>query len=88
MFVNGQLINKTIVSSDNNYSLDGMINPTFQNTGETAVLIDGRNVLPGESFAVNAPNVILTNSISIVFESEPEKANILHVGYVQTTVTI
>lgn len=88
MFVQGQLINKTIVNSENDYSLDGMINPTFQNTGETAVLIDGRKVLPGESFAVNAPNVILTNSISIVFEKEEGKANILHLGYVQTTVTI
>lgn len=88
MFVSGKLVNNTIVNSENNFSLEGMINPTFQNTGETAVLIDGRKVLAGESFAINAPNVILNNSISIVFETEAGKANILHVGYVQTTITL
>ena len=88
MFIEGKLINKVITSSDNDYSLKGMINPTFQNTGETAVLIDGRKVLAGESFSINAPNVILQNKISIVFESEADKANILHVGYVETSVVI
>lgn len=88
MFIDGHLVNKTITSSDNNYSLDGMINPTFQNTGETAVLIDGRKVLSGESFSVNAPNTILRNSISIIFENETGKANIIHVGYVQTILTV
>lgn len=88
MFIDGHLVNKTIVSSDNNYSLDGMINPTFQNSGETAVLIDGRKVLPGESFSVNAPNTILRNEISIIFENEIGKANIIHVGYVKTILTV
>lgn len=82
-FQPGNMRNKIIARNDNNFSLAGMINPTFQNQGTNYVVIDGRTVLPGESFTVNAPNVVLQNSIAIKFESDMAKTNILYVGYVE-----
>lgn len=86
MFIEGQLTNTIITESQNEFPLKGMICPTFQNTGDAFVLIDGIKVASGESYAINAPCVILTNSISVVFENDPLKSRILHIGYVQTTV--
>lgn len=88
MFVEGQLVNTVVTDSHNEFPLKNMINPTFQNSGEASVLIDGRKVEAGESYAVNAPNVILLNSISIIFENDPSKSKILHIGYVRTSTTI
>lgn len=88
MFIEGQLINTVITENQNDFPLYGMINPTFQNSGEASVLIDGRKVESGESFAINAPNVILTNAISITFENDPAKTKVLHLGYVKTSTTI
>lgn len=88
MFIEGQLVNTVITDSQNDFPLKGMINPTFQNSGEASVLIDGRKIEAGESYAINAPNVILTNNVSIIFENDSTKARILHLGYVQTSTTI
>ncbi|MFV5702194.1 hypothetical protein ACM55F_10010 [Flavobacterium sp. XS2P12] len=84
MFVPGELINEVITANHANYSLKDMINPTFQNDGEATVFIDGRIVKKGESYAINAPNVILQNEISITFEPDQSKSKILYVGFVKT----
>lgn len=86
MFVPGELKNEAITSNRPNYSLKDMINPTFQNDGEATVYIDGRVVKKGESYAINAPNVILQNEISITFEPDQNKSKILYVGFVKTTL--
>lgn len=88
MFINGKLVNTVLTDSHNDFPLKGMINPTFQNTGEASVLIDGREIKTGESYAINAPNVILTNNVSIIFENDPAKTKVVHVGYVETSITI
>ncbi len=86
MFVKGELRNALIDSNHSNFPLKDMINPTFQNEGASFVLIDGRKVEPGQSYAINAPNVILQNTISITFESDPSKTKILYLGFVKTTL--
>jgi len=65
-FKKGELRNETISENSPNYSLSGKVGVTFQNYG-CAVVINGLKVLTGESFAINVPNVILTNDISILF---------------------
>lgn len=84
MFVAGELKNALINGNHSNYPLKDMINPTFQNEGTAKVFIDGREVRPGQSYAVNAPNVILQNTVSITFEPDPAKTRILYVGFVKS----
>lgn len=84
MFINGELKNAVITANHANYSLKGMINPTFQNEGTATVYIDGRKVESGQSYSVNAPNVILQNEVPIQFEPDASKTKILYVGYAIT----
>lgn len=86
MFVNGTLKNELIKDNHSNYPLKDMINPTFQNEGTSNVFIDGRKVEPGQSYAINAPNVILQNTVSITFDPDKTKTRILYVGFVKTTL--
>lgn len=79
----GNLKNDFINQSKTGFSLKGKINPTFQNEGTAYVMIDGRKILPGESYSINVPNVILQNSIAITFEPDSNKTKILYVGYVE-----
>lgn len=75
------LKNRIITSDQSQFDMKGMMNPTFQNQGETFVFIDGRKLMPGESFPVNIPNTILQNTLPIYFEKDAAKQNILYVGY-------
>jgi len=79
----GKLKNELVNQSQSQYSLLGKICPTFQNEGTASVYIDGRKLLTGESYSVNAPNVILQNSIAITFDIDPTKTKILYVGFVE-----
>lgn len=79
----GNLKNDFINQSQTRYPLKGKINPTFQNEGTAYVVIDGRKILPGESYSVNVPNVILQNAIAITFEPDTAKTKILYVGFVE-----
>lgn len=80
----GNLNNKIITKNHSQYSLLGMVNPTFQNQGTANVYIDGRLIQPNESFAINCPNIILQNAIPITFENDPAKTKILYVGFVNS----
>lgn len=77
----GNLINTVIKDNHSALSLEGMINPTFQNQGEASVTIDGRILLPEETYTVFAP-VVLQNAIPIVFEEDKTKKRKLFLGYV------
>ncbi len=77
----GNLVNKLIKDNHSTYSLEGMVNPTFQNQGESSVTIDGRVLGPGETYSVYAP-IVLSNSISIAFENDNTKTRALYLGYV------
>ena len=79
----GKLKNELVNQSQSQYSLSGKICPTFQNEGTASVYIDGRKLLTGESYSVNAPNVILQNSIAITFDTDPTKTKILYIGFVE-----
>ena len=79
----GVLRNILVTKTNLNYPLKGKINPTFQNEGTAVAYIDGRKLLPGESYSVNVPNVILQNNIPITFESDPSKKPILYIGFVE-----
>lgn len=79
----GKLRNVLVSQSSSNYSLEGKINPTFQNEGTAIAYIDGRKLNPGESYSINVPNVILQNKIPVTFESDPSKTRILYVGFVE-----
>lgn len=77
----GNLVNKLIKDNHSSFSLEGMVNPTFQNQGEASVTIDGRVLAPGETYSVFAP-VVLQNAIAIAFESDSTKTRALYLGYV------
>lgn len=79
----GNLKNDFINQSKTGFSLKNKINPTFQNEGTAYVVIDGRKILPGESYSINVPNVILQNAIAITFDPDSTKTKILYVGYVE-----
>lgn len=81
-FQTGNVRNQLIRLDTSQFSMLGMVNPTFQNQGTAYVFIDGRKVLPGESFSVNCPNVVLQNAISIAFENDNSKTRQLYVGFV------
>lgn len=77
----GNLVNQLIKDNHSAFSLAGMVNPTFQNQGEASVTIDGRILVPGESYSVNAP-IVLQNAIPISFENDSTKTRALYLGYV------
>ena len=85
MFPKGTLRNDVLTNDNAAYPLDGMVSPTFQNEGETVVLLDGRKVSPGESYIINQPGIILTGSISVKFVADGAAANRLYVGYIRIT---
>jgi hypothetical protein len=79
----GILRNELIANTQPQYSLKNKICPTFQNEGTATCYIDGRTLKAGESYSVNAPNIVLQNQIAITFEADPSKTKILYVGYVE-----
>ncbi len=81
MFLHGNLGNTLIDKNHSNFSLDGMVNPSFQNEGTASVNINGRELKPGQSFSAFAP-IVLRNSIPITFEADSTKTRILYLGYI------
>ncbi len=77
----GALKQNLITYSDNQFSLNGMINPTFTNVGDAPVMVDGAILQKGNSFKVDLPNLVLTNTISINFLSEVKEECQLSVRY-------
>ena len=78
----GNLINKVVTDNHSAFSLDGMVNPTFQNGGTSPVSVDGRILAPGETYSVFL-NLVLKNAIPISFDKDKTKTRILYVGYGQ-----
>ncbi len=81
MLYQGALLKKTVTKKNEQFSLKGMINPSFQNVGTAIAYIDGREVPGGETFNVNLPLLVLQNDISIDFEADPLKTKIVYVHY-------
>jgi hypothetical protein len=78
----GVLKNVVIQFDQPQFSLDGMLSPTFQNEGTAFVLIDGRMIPAGDSYVINQPGVVLFGKVQITFEDDPAKSKVLQVGYV------
>lgn len=81
MFLKGSLRSQLITDSENEFSLEGFINPTFTNVGDSPVMVDGETLAKGESFKVDLPGVILTGTISINFTSPVKTERQLSVRY-------
>lgn len=81
MLFKGNLRNLMITKTQPSFSLKGKISPTFQNEGTAFVIVDGRKLLPGESYSANLPYMICQNAIPITFESDSSKTRILYVGF-------
>jgi hypothetical protein len=77
----GNLRSLLITESHTSFSLKGKICPTFQNEGTAYVVIDGRKLLPGESYSTNLPLMICQNNVPITFEGDPSKTKILYIGF-------
>ena len=77
----GKLQKKLITNSESSFSLEGFINPTFTNVGVSPVFVDGEKLLTGESFKVDLPRIVLSESIEIRFLSQDKKERQLTVRY-------
>lgn len=65
-----KLAYKTIKEDTDNFSLKGMVEPTFYNFGEENVRILHSIVKPNESFRAGTQNMVMDNEIPISFEGE------------------
>lgn len=83
MFLKGILGKEIIKRSEQSFSLNGMINPTFQNVGTSPVMVDGRILESGDTFYMDCPNVILTNAISIQFTGTSVQSKLLYCHFVR-----
>lgn len=61
---------KKITEDTDNFSLKGMIEPTFYNFGEENVRVYHTVVKPGESFLAGVHNRIMVGEIPIQFEGD------------------
>jgi len=66
-------LSKTITKDDNAFPLQGMINPCFQNNGDTNVVILGNELAPGDSFPMNTNGEELGNTVTITFGAGSSK---------------
>lgn len=80
------LVNKLIVLNNQNFSLKGMICPTFQNEGTCDVIIQGRILKPNSSFGVYAPGYALQNSVNIQFVGSPSDTKRLYLSYLEEVI--
>ena len=69
--------NKNITSNQNAFDLDGMINPCFQNNGESPVLINGNLLEKGDSFPINTNGMPLQGTATINFVDETKSAKLI-----------
>lgn len=59
---------KKVTIDTDNFSLAGMIEPTFYNFGSEPVRVFHAVVKPGESFLAGVHNMVMNNEIPIEFE--------------------
>ncbi len=78
----GNLAIKKIKKDTDNFSLEGMIEPTFYNNGAENVQILHVVVKPGEKFFGGALNMVMNNEIPIRFEGNNKSGRNLICLYV------
>lgn len=72
---------KMIKEDTDNFSLDGMIEPTFYNFGEETVYILHSPVKPGESYLAGVHNMVMVGEIPVRFEGNNKKGRFLICNY-------
>lgn len=78
-----QLTTKVITETEEGFSVDGFMNPTFHNDGEASVRINDQVIHPNEHYAINFPNCVLSGKVNIKFnEGEGRKLVIIKYGMV------
>ena len=63
----GTLGYKKITKNIDNFSIDGMVEPTFYNFGEGDVRVYDTVVKPGESFLAGCHNMVMEGEFPVVF---------------------
>lgn len=72
---------KMITEDQDNFPLDGMIEPTFYNFGQSDVYVFHSRIKPGESFQAGVSGMVMSNEIPIRFEGNDESKRDLKVYY-------
>lgn len=67
-------------------SIQGMVQPSIYNSGQTVAYVDGIAIQPGENpHGVGAVNMVMKGEIEIRFDNESGKFNELRLFYVKPT---
>ncbi|MGB7841154.1 MAG: hypothetical protein WBL21_00075 [Salinimicrobium sp.] len=74
---------KKITEDTENFSLEGMVEPTFYNFGEENVRVFHTVVKPGESFSAGCHNMVMQGEIPIQFEGDNKAGRDLKVYWGQ-----
>lgn len=72
---------KKITEDQDNFSLKGMIEPTFYNFGAETVWVLHSPVQPGESFLAGVSQMVMDNDVVIRFEGNDKRGRNLMVYY-------
>lgn len=75
MLFRTQLNTMFIETDELSFPMNGFISPSFYNDGETSVLINHQEVLPGESFSIEVPGGVFEGKCRIQFKSEVGKVD-------------
>jgi len=76
--------NRNITKDDNSFDLTGMINPCFQNNGQSPVLINGNLIESGDSFSINTHGMQLQGTATITFTDDTKTKKMICNYLVQT----
>ena len=72
---------KKITEDTDNFSLEGMIEPTFYNFGDADVHVLHSVVKPGQSFLAGVSNMVMDNDVVIQFDGNNKPGRNLMVYY-------
>ena len=71
---------KKITKDEENFSLDGLIEPTFYNFGEDDVVVHHTTVKTGEQFLAGVTGFVMNGEISIKFKGNGRRELLLYYG--------
>jgi len=75
------LVSKIITENDDNFSLEGMIEPTFYNFSDNDVEVLYSVIKPGGKFFAGVVNMVMMNKVPIIFKGSKAAKRKLIVYY-------
>lgn len=75
-------IGRNQITTDGDHKIKNAVSPLYYNAGNTFARVFLTTLAPGESIHLNFPNMIITDTIPIVFSNDDNVANpknMLHV---------